>query len=150
MIRVQAAPFDIGAELTALTDGRTDIGGLVSFTGLVRDFADGPGLTAMTLEHYPGMTEKSLKALEDEAVSRFDLKASLIIHRVGRLEPGEPIVLVAAAAPHRRAAFDAADFMMDTLKTTAPFWKKEDRGGNAAWVDAREMDRAAARRWMDT
>ena len=144
-VRVQREDFDPGAELAALTDGRTDVGGLVSFTGLVR--GDG-GLKAMTLEHYPGMTEKALEAIEAEARERWPLLGVTIIHRVGPLAPGARIVFVAAASAHRRAAFEAADFLMDYLKTRAPFWKKEEGAdGSATWVDARESDDAAAARW---
>ena len=144
-VRVQREDFDPGVELAALTDGRTDVGGLVSFTGLVR--GDG-GLKAMTLEHYPGMTEKALEAIEAEARERWPLLGVTVIHRIGPLAPGERIVFVAAASAHRRAAFEAADFLMDFLKTRAPFWKKEmGEDGTARWVDARETDTTAADRW---
>lgn len=141
-VRVQAADFDLGAEVEALSAGdRT--GAVVTFTGLVR----GEGVTAMTLEHYPGMTEAALAAIEAEAVARWDLAAALIIHRVGRLLPGERIMMVAAASRHRAAAFEAAAFMMDYLKTDAPFWKKEETATGARWVDASEADDRARARW---
>jgi len=147
MIRVQTEPFDVGAELTALTKGRTDIGAAVTFTGLVRDFSDREGITRLTLEHYPGMTEKELARIEAEAVDRFGLTASLIVHRVGELSPGDVIVLVIAGAAHRGDAFDAARFMMDFLKTEAPFWKKEAGAAGDKWVDARDSDDTARDKW---
>ncbi len=152
MIRVQEETFDVGAELAALSAGRTDIGAVASFTGLVRDFVgeakgDDDKVAALTLEHYPGMTEKKLAEIEDEAQRRWPLQASLIIHRYGRMLPGEPIVLVAAASPHRAAALDACAFLIDWLKTKAPFWKLEETGEEAAWVDARSSDDSAADRW---
>ena len=152
MIRVQEEDFDLGQELKALTDGKMNVGGLCSFVGLVRDMAPIEGerheISAMTLEHYPGMTEKMLAEIEAEAQERWPLEASLIIHRFGRLEPGDQIVLVAAASAHREAAFEACHFLIDWLKTKAPFWKLEetaDKGG--VWVDARDSDNAAAARW---
>jgi molybdopterin synthase catalytic subunit len=146
MIRVQQAPFDVGAELAALTAGRTDIGGLASFVGLVR--ADGgEPITAMTLEHYPGMTEKKLAEIEAEAQARWPLQASLIVHRYGRMLPGEPIVLVATAAAHRAPALEACAFLIDWLKTKAPFWKLEETAGAGRWVEARDADDEAAARW---
>ena len=145
-VRVQEADFDLCAEVARLTEGRTDVGAVATFTGLVRDFADGGG-AAMTLEHYPGMTEAALSEIEAEAASRWPLAASLVIHRFGRLVPGDRIVLVATASAHRRAAFEAAEFLMDYLKTRAPFWKKEEGPEGGAWVDARESDDAAAARW---
>ncbi|HCX67808.1 molybdopterin synthase catalytic subunit MoaE [Parvibaculum sp.] len=146
MIRVQAEDFDIGTEVAALTKGRTDIGALVTFSGLVRDANDGT-VASMELEHYPGMTEKELARIEQEANERWPLQASLIIHRVGKLMPGDNIVLVVTASPHRQAAFEAASFLMDYLKTRAPFWKREDKNGEAHWVDARESDGDAAAKW---
>ena len=144
--RVQQTDFDAAAEVAALTAGRTDIGAIVTFTGRVRG-GEG-GVAAMTLEHYPGMTEAELSRIEAEAHSRWPLQASLIVHRVGELKPGDNIVLVATASAHRQAAFEAAGFLMDYLKTRAPFWKKEtDASGNAVWVEARESDDSAARRW---
>ena len=144
--RVQQEDFDAAAEVAALTAGRTDIGAIVTFTGRVRG-GEG-GVAAMTLEHYPGMTEAELSRIEAEAHSRWPLQASLIVHRVGELKPGDNIVLVVTASDHRQAAFEAAGFLMDYLKTRAPFWKKEtDASGNAVWVEARESDDSAARRW---
>lgn len=140
MIRVETQDFDIGAEVNALTKGRTDIGAIVTFSGIVRD-------VPLELEHYPGMTEKELARIEAEAHRRWPLQASLIIHRVGKLLPGDNIVLVITASAHRQAAFEAASFLMDYLKTHAPFWKKEDRNGEAQWVDARESDGEAMKKW---
>ncbi len=149
MIRVQAEDFDLGAELAALRAGRQDIGAIASFVGLVRELAPhGSGDQSMTLEHYPGMTEKMLAEIEAEAQKRWPLQASLIIHRYGRLLPGDQIVLVACASPHRQAAFEACQFLMDWLKTKAPFWKLEQVAGQGQWVDARESDEAAAQRWQ--
>ncbi len=147
-VRVQEADFDIAAEMKRLTRGRTDIGAVATFTGLVRGGAEGGGIAEMTLEHYPGMTEDELARVEAEARRRFDVQATLIIHRVGALKPGDNIVLVMAASRHRKAAFEAAEFLMDYLKTRAPFWKKEQKAdGTAEWVDARESDTEAERRW---
>lgn len=149
MIRVQAEDFDLGAELAALRAGRQDIGAIASFVGLVRELAPhGSGDQSMTLEHYPGMTEKMLAEIEAEAQKRWPLQASLIIHRYSRLLPGDQIVLVACASPHRQAAFEACQFLMDWLKTKAPFWKLEQVAGQGQWVDARESDEAAAQRWQ--
>ncbi len=147
MIRVQEEPFDVGAELAALSAGRTDIGAVASFAGLVRDIADERTVSAMTLEHYPGMTEKKLAEIEEEARRRWPLQATLIVHRYGRMEPGEPIVLVAAASKHRHAALEACAFLIDWLKTRAPFWKLEEGDGDEQWVDARTSDDEAAARW---
>jgi molybdopterin synthase catalytic subunit len=147
--RVQREDFDIGAEVTRLTEGRTDIGAVVTFTGTVRGDA-GDGVVAMTLEHYPGMTEEELARVEAEAAARWPLQASLVVHRVGTLRPGDNIVLVVTASAHRQAAFDAAAFLMDYLKTRAPFWKKEvTADGDERWVEARESDDTAAERWAD-
>ena len=148
MIRVQREDFDLGAELKALTAGNHGIGGLCSFVGLVRDMAAGDQIGAMTLEHYPGMTEKELERIEAEARERWPLDATLVIHRYGRLEPGDQIVLVAAASAHREAAFEACHFLIDFLKTKAPFWKLEDTPGGGQWVDARATDDTAAQRWV--
>ena len=150
-VRVQEEPFDVGAELAALTAGRTDVGGVASFTGLVRDMAGGERIAAMTLEHYPGMTERKLAEIEAEARRRWPLQASLIVHRYGRMLPGEPIVLVAVASAHRQAALAACAFLIDCLKTKAPFWKLEEPsdGGAGRWVEARESDDAAAERWAE-
>ncbi len=142
-VRVQEGDFDVGAELAALSDGCAEIGAVVSFTGLVR----GAGIEALTLEHYPGMTETALASIEAEAHARWPLQATLVIHRVGILPPGARIVLVATASAHRAAAFEAAAFLMDYLKTRAPFWKKEGTPGGGHWVDAREADAQADARW---
>jgi molybdopterin synthase catalytic subunit len=150
MIRVQREDFDLAAELKAMTDGNHQIGGLTSFVGLVRDIAGGETVSAMTLEHYPGMTEKLLAEIEAEANRRWPLDASLIIHRHGRLEPGDQIVLVACASAHREAAFEACHFLIDWLKTRAPFWKLEDTPDGGKWVDARASDDDAAARWAET
>jgi molybdopterin synthase catalytic subunit len=144
-IRVQRADFDVAAEIAALIAGRTDVGAVVTFTGRVR--GEG-GTSALTIEHYPGMTEAELERIEAEAQSRWPLEASLIVHRIGELEPGDNIVLVVTVSAHRSAAFEAAGFLMDYLKTRAPFWKKEtDSSGKEVWVEAREGDEKAARRW---
>lgn len=147
MIRVQEAPFDAGAEQQALLAGRTDIGAVVSFIGLVRDFNERPEVVALTLEHYPGMTESALEAIVAEARDRWPLDAVRVIHRVGRLTPGDSIVLVVVASAHRRAAFEACDFIMDYLKTRAPFWKKEHTSDADYWVSERHSDHSDARRW---
>lgn len=143
-IAVQAEDFDLNAEVAALRGDRLDIGAVVSFVGYVRAVAGGGG---MVLEHYPGMTEAALQAIEAEAQTRWDVQASRIIHRYGPLAPGAQIVLVAVAARHRHAAFEAASFMMDYLKSRAPFWKKEGEGADAQWVDARDSDADALARW---
>jgi molybdopterin synthase catalytic subunit len=147
MIYVQAEDFDLGAELKKMTSGNNCIGGLCSFVGLVRDMADNDTISAMTLEHYPGMTEKALVEIEQEALARWDLEKTLIIHRYGRMEPGEQIVLVAAASAHRGAAFEACHFLIDWLKTKAPFWKLEDTPNGGKWVDSRTSDDEATARW---
>lgn len=148
MIRVQREDFDVGAELAALTRGRTGIGGVTSFVGLVRDIAGDKRIAAMTLEHYPGMTERELEAIEAEAHRRWPLDAVLIVHRYGRLEPGERIVLVATASAHREAAFQSCQFLIDWLKTKAPFWKLEETPGGSRWVEAEASDDRAAERWV--
>lgn len=147
MIRVQTQDFDISAEVEKLTEGRTDIGGLVTFTGLVREMSADDSIRSMTLEHYPGMTEKSLADIEAEARQRWPLQDSLIIHRYGKLEPGDRIVLVITASEHREAAFEAARFLMDWLKTKAPFWKLEEGTKAAHWVEAKAADDEAAQKW---
>jgi molybdopterin synthase catalytic subunit len=147
MIRVQAEDFDVGAELAALTAGRTDIGGLASFVGIVRARSEAGALQAMTLEHYPGMTEKRLAEIEAEALARWPLTGSLIVHRYGRLLPGERIVLVATTSSHRQAALESCQFLIDWLKTKAPFWKLEETASGSHWVEARETDDHAAERW---
>jgi molybdopterin synthase catalytic subunit len=149
-IVVQSEAFDLGAEVDAMRAGRTDIGAIDSFVGLARDMNEGSGVAAMTLEHYPGMTEKALAALVEEARSRWALLDVTVIHRVGRLLPGDPIVLVAVASPHRGEAFAACEFIMDYLKTQAPFWKKEETPQGERWVEARASDDAAAARWTDS
>ncbi|ALM52361.1 molybdopterin synthase catalytic subunit MoaE [Halomonas huangheensis] len=147
MIKVQYEPFDAGQEQQSLLAGRTDIGAVVSFTGLVRDFNECPDVEALTLEHYPGMTEASLVQIADEAHQRWSLSGLTLIHRVGRLAPGDPIVLVIVASEHRRAAYEACEFLMDYLKTRAPFWKKEHTASGDYWVSEREQDHADAQRW---
>lgn len=147
MIRVQREDFDPGRELETLCAGNTAIGGVCSFVGLVRDFADGDGVSAMTLEHYPGMTERQLEDIEREAHERWPLDGTVIIHRFGTMEPGERIVFVAAASAHREAAFEACHFLIDWLKTRAPFWKKEEGPAGARWVEAKDSDDHAAERW---
>lgn len=145
-IVVQDAPFDFGAEAAAFAAGHRDMGAVVTFTGIVRDLDDG-GLEAMEIEHYPGMTEKALEKIAAEAVQRWSLGDALVIHRHGRLAPGEQIMMVATAAPHRKNAFEAAEFLMDYLKSRAPFWKKEHGTDGTSWVDARDDDEAALTRW---
>ena len=147
MIKVQREDFDMGREMAALSAGNHAIGGLAVFVGLVRDMAADQQVDAMTLEHYPGMTEKMLAQIEAEAQARWPLEASLIIHRYGRLEPGDRIVMVATASAHRQAALEACQFLIDWLKTKAPFWKLEEGPGGAAWVEARADDDASAARW---
>ena len=147
MIRVQEEDFDIGVETRAMRKGRTDIGGIAAFMGLVRDHASSGEVTAMTLEHYPGMTEKELARIEAEAKARWPILDALIVHRVGRLLPGDSIVLVITLSAHRDAAFQAAQFLMDYLKTQAPFWKTEETGNSRQWVSARESDDIQALRW---
>ncbi len=152
MIRVQREDFDVGAEVARLSAGKTNIGGVCVFVGLVRDMVGegagkGAAVGAMTLEHYPGMTEKELARIEAEARARWPLDDALVIHRHGRLEPGDRIVLVATASAHREAAFAACHFLIDWLKTRAPFWKQEETAQGGQWVSARESDDAAAARW---
>jgi len=147
MIRVQAEPFDTAAELARLKQGRTDIGGTVIFVGTMRDLSDGAPISAMTLEHYPGMTEKALSEIDMEAHRRWPLLDTLIVHRYGTLAPGDDIVLVIATSSHREAAFEACYFLIDWLKTKAPFWKLEDTAEGARWVEARTSDDQAAERW---
>ncbi len=149
MIRVQEEQFDPGAELHALKAGNTYIGGSCMFVGTVRDLSEGADIEAMTLEHYPGMTEKALEEIDQQANERWPLEASLVIHRYGRMEPGEDIVLVITCSAHRQAAFESAQFLMDWLKTKAPFWKLEEGEQGGSWVDARESDDEAAARWSE-
>lgn len=147
-VRIQTEPFDLGEEVARLTAGRADVGAVATFAGLCRDRADsGEPLISLTLEHYPGMTEEELRRIEAEARERFDLADALVVHRHGRILPGEQIVLVATVAAHRRAAFEAAQFLMDYLKTSAPFWKQEETGAGASWVAAKATDDEAAERW---
>ena len=146
-VRVQEADFDVGAELAALRANDARVGALASFLGLVRDINDGASVAGMTLEHYPGMTEKALEAIVNEAKGRWEIYEALVIHRVGPLRPCDQIVLVAVTSAHRREAFAACEFIMDYLKTQAPFWKKEATPTGEKWVDARESDDAAAARW---
>lgn len=146
-VKVQSEDFDVGAELAAMTGGKTGIGGVTLFVGLVRDMAGGESVSAMTLEHYPGMTERQLEAIEAEARARWPLDDALIIHRYGRLEPGDRIVLVATASAHREAAFESCHFLIDWLKTRAPFWKMEATPEGERWVEAKDSDDVAAARW---
>ena len=147
MIRVQEKDFDVGAEISGLIGDDHGVGAIVTFIGLVRDINDGDSVADMTLEHYPGMTEKMLGRIEAEATERWPLSASLIIHRYGQLAPGDRIVLVITASAHRQAAFEASEFLVDWLKTKAPFWKQEETPIGAKWVAARSSDNAAAARW---
>ena len=149
MIRVQEQDFDIGAEIAALRAGRSDTGAIAAFIGTVRGSAQVSGVKALTLEHYPGMTEQELARIEAEARARWPLLDCLIVHRTGRLLAGENIVLVVALSAHRRAAFEAAEFLMDYLKTDAPFWKTEETEDGRHWVAARESDEADAARWRE-
>ena len=147
-VRVGPEDFDVARETRALVGGRTDVGAIVTFTGTVRGIAKGIPVTSMTLEHYPGMTEDELARVEAEAQVRWPLQASLIVHRIGTLAPGDNIVLVITASAHRHAAFEAAEFLMDYLKSRAPFWKKEaGADGSGVWVDARDSDTEALKRW---
>jgi molybdopterin synthase catalytic subunit len=147
MIRVQQEPFDSARELAALRERAQGVGGTVMFVGTVRELSEDESITSMTLEHYPGMTEKALEEIEAEANARWPLAATLIVHRYGKLLPGDDIVLVIAASSHRDAAFDACRFLIDWLKTKAPFWKLEEGKGFANWVEAKDSDDVAAARW---
>jgi molybdopterin synthase catalytic subunit len=146
-VRVQEADFDVSRELDALTAGRKDVGAIASFVGLVRDANDGSDVRGMTLEHYPAMTQKALEEICADAAKRWDVQEIVVIHRVGTLVPGDRIVLVGVASAHRGDAFAACEFLMDFLKTRAPFWKREDTPEGSRWVEARESDEAAAERW---
>lgn len=147
-VRVQEADFDVSAEIAALTNGDATIGAVAAFVGKVRGESGGQPLGAMTLEHYPGMTESELQSIADDAARRFRLSAVSVIHRIGALKPGDNIVLAIACAPHRQDAFDGCAFLMDYLKTRAPFWKKEaGPSGSGAWVEARDGDDAALQKW---
>jgi molybdopterin synthase catalytic subunit len=148
-VRVQTEDFDIGAEIAQLRKGNAKIGAIASFIGLVRDINEGDHVSTMTLEHYPGMTEKALEEIVAQAKSRWDIYDALVVHRVGKLVPLDQIVLVVVTSAHRGDAFDACEFLMDYLKTQAPFWKKEHTEKGARWVDARESDDAAAARWKN-
>jgi len=146
-VRVQTGDFDIGAEIAAMRRGNPKVGAVASFIGVVRDLNEGDRVAEMTLEHYPGMTEKALEKMVAEARSRWDIYDALVIHRVGTLKPGDQIVLVVVTGAHRGEAFQACEFLMDYLKTRAPFWKKEQTPAGMRWVEARESDDAAAERW---
>ncbi len=149
MIRVQTEDFDAAAELKAIAGARNDVGGIVSFIVVVREGEGADRVSAMTLEHYPGMTERELERIEAEARQRWPLEDCLVIHRHGQLEPGAQIVLVITASAHRQAAFEACQFLVDWLKTRAPFWKQEERASGVAWVEARDSDDDAAARWSE-
>ena len=146
-IRIQEADFDVAQEIAALSKGRIDVGAVVSFSGICRGDDNGEAIAALTLEHYPGMAEAEIGRHADEALSRWPLQGLTVIHRFGRIAPGENIVLVVTASSHRQAAFEAAEFLMDYLKTNAPFWKREESREGASWIEAREHDDAAAARW---
>ena len=146
-VRVQESDFDVGAELAELRRGKPEIGAIACFVGLVRDMNDGSGVAALTLEHYPGMTEKALEKIVKEAQARWDIIDTLVIHRVGTLQPCDQIVMVAVSSAHRGEAFATCEFIMDWLKTSAPFWKKEETSDGARWVDAKASDDDAAARW---
>ena len=149
-IKIQESDFDVSAEILALRKDDPRVGAVVSFLGTVRDMNDGSQVKGMTLEHYPGMTEKALQEILDQAKSRWDIYQTLVIHRVGPLLPEDQIVLVAVTSAHRGEAFAACEFIMDYLKTAAPFWKKEDTPEGSRWVDARVTDEAAMARWKQS
>ena len=146
-VRVQSGDFDVGLEMAAMRHGNAKIGAIASFVGVVRDLNEGADVAEMTLEHYPGMTERALEKIVDEARARWDIYDALVVHRVGTLKPTDQIVLVVVASAHRGEAFEACEFLMDYLKTRAPFWKKEKTPDGGRWVDARTADDAAADRW---
>ena len=146
-IRIQESDFDVTREIAALTAGRSDIGAVVSFTGICRGSEDGADIAALTLEHYPGMAEAEIARHAETAMARWPVTGISVVHRVGRMTPGENIVLVVTASKHRQAAFEAAEFLMDYLKANAPFWKRVDSRDGANWVEARDHDDAAAARW---
>ena len=146
-IRIQQADFDVAQEIAVLSKGRTDVGAVVTFSGVCRGSENGEPIAALTLEHYPGMAEAEIGRHADEALSRWPLKGLTIIHRFGRIAPGENIVLVVTASSHRQAAFEAAEFLMDYLKTNAPFWKREESEKGTSWIEARDHDDAATARW---
>ncbi|MEW6693254.1 MAG: molybdopterin synthase catalytic subunit MoaE [Pseudomonadota bacterium] len=149
MVRVQVEDFELGAEIARLRAGQRDVGAVAAFLGTVRDINDDSRISTLELEHYPGMTERALEEIEAKARARWPLNGVLIIHRVGPLQPEDQIVLVAVTSRHRHAAFEACEYIMDYLKTRAPFWKKEDTPEGPRWVDARESDFDAAARWGD-
>ena len=146
-IRIQQADFDVAQEIAALSKGRTDVGAVVTFSGICRGSENGEPIAALALEHYPGMAEAEIGRHADEALSRWPLQGLTIIHRFGRIAPGENIVLVVTASSHRQAAFEAAEFLMDYLKTNAPFWKREESEKGPSWIEARDHDDAATARW---
>jgi molybdopterin synthase catalytic subunit len=146
-IRIQQADFDVAHEIAVLTQGRSEIGAVVTFSGICRGGEGGDATTALTLEHYPGMAEAEIGKHADEAISRWPLTGLTIIHRVGRIKPGENIVVVLTASAHRQAAFQAAEFLMDYLKASAPFWKRDETSSGTRWIDAKSQDDAAAARW---
>jgi molybdopterin synthase catalytic subunit len=146
-VRIQAADFDVGAEVGALRRGNPKVGAVASFVGVVRDVNEGGAVSEMTLEHYPGMTEKSIEEIIGQARDRWEVIDALVIHRVGKLAPTDQIVLVVVSSSHRGEAFAACEFIMDYLKTRAPFWKKEQSDGDTRWVEARATDDRAAERW---
>jgi molybdopterin synthase catalytic subunit len=146
-VRIQEADFDIGREIAAMTSARTDIGAVVSFSGICRGSENGENIAALTLEHYPGMAEAEIMRHAETAMARWPLTGLTVIHRVGRIKPGENIVLVLTASAHRQAAFQAAEFLMDYLKANAPFWKREESAAGTSWVEAHSHDDAAAARW---
>ena len=146
-VSIREADFDLSAEVVALRAGDPGVGAVVSFVGTVREFSDGQGVLGMELEHYPGMTEAAIEAMIDQAMARFDILAARVVHRIGALQPMDQIVLVAVSSAHRGQAFQACEFLMDYLKTQAPFWKKESTADGSHWVDARSGDDAALKRW---
>ena len=147
-VRIQTEDFDVGAEVNAMRLSNPNIGAVVSFVGQVRDLNDGDNVASMTLEHYPGMTEKSLESIVEQAKNRWAIEDALVVHRVGELKPLDQIVLVLVASAHRKDAFTACEFMMDYLKTEAPFWKKEQTPSGARWVEAKDSDDQAKSRWQ--
>lgn len=146
-VTIQTADFDLSAEVAALRAGDAGVGAITSFVGTVRDRSDGSGVSAMELEHYPGMTERAIEGMIDAAMQRFDIRGARVVHRVGLLQPGDQIVLVVVTSAHRGTSFEACEFLMDYLKTQAPFWKKEHTPEGARWVDARVSDDRALARW---
>jgi len=146
-VRVQTEDFDVGAEIARMRAGNPKVGAIASFVGVVRDLNDGDAVSELTLEHYAGMTEKALEKIIEEARARWEIYDALVVHRVGKLKPADQIVLVVVTSAHRGEAFGACEFLMDYLKTRAPFWKKERTAEGSRWVEARETDDAAARRW---